>query len=494
MKIFMPLTHIKFLRYFRKTVFPVLFFGVSSSSYAQKIWTLQECVDYALKNNIQIKQSVLSSELSKVTANQSMYNMFPTLNGSASHSYNYGRSVDPFTYQFTEQQIQSNNFSLNANVTLFNGFELMNTLKQSKLDYMASRYDVQKISNDVSLNVVSAYLQVLYSKEQLTAADDRVKAAQQQRSHTKIMVDAGSLAQGNLLEVESQLANEELAKVNAENLVSSSTLSLIQLLQLDSIGINDFKIEDPKPEIPDQASLTLTPDQVYDASLKTLPEIRSADYKVQSAEKGVSIARGNYYPRLSAFGSLGTGYSSGTQQIKSFGGDPIGNIPNGDFVPTPIDTFFVFSPLYSSPTYEKTPFKDQIDQNYNKSIGLSLNIPIFNGFQSRTNVIRAKINLENAKYNSELTKNTVYKSIQQAHLDAIASLKKYNALETSVSSLNETYNYSEKKFNAGLLTSLEFLTAKNNLSKAQSDLIQAKYEFIFKLKVLDFYQGKSLTF
>lgn len=471
----------------KKSILLLLVMIGPSLSFAQKVWSLKECVDYALKNNIQIKQSEIYSELAATGQTQDFFNLFPSLNGSSSYSYNSGRSVDPTSYQFTTQNIQSANLSLNANVILFSGFQLQNTLKQSKLNYMSSKYDLDKITNDVSLNVAAAYLQVLYSREQLTFSNNRVDAAKKQRDRSKILVDAGTLPQGSLLDAESQLAGEELTKVTAENALISSYLTLTQLLELDSIG--DFKVEDPKVDIPDKGSLALSVNEIYNTALTTQPEIKSADYKIQSAEAGLAISRGARSPRISIFSSLSTSYSSEAQRTV---GSPvfIGFNPTGAVTSTGED---VLSPSYIY-NYEKTPLSDQFDQNFYKSVGLSLNIPIFNGLSATTNIKRAKLNLENAKYSSEFTKNQLYKSIQQAQADALAALNKYSASEKSSLAQSENFKYVEKKFNAGLITSLDIVTARNNLTKAESDLLQAKYDFIFRLKVLDFYQGKPLMY
>lgn len=459
---------------------------LATNSFSQKIWTLQESVEFALQHNIQVRQSEISAKLAEVNQSQSFYNLFPSLNGSSSYTFNSGRSVDPTSYQFTTQNIKSANASLNANVALFNGFQLQNTLKQSRLDYMASKYDFEKIKNDVSLNVAAAYLQVLYSKEQLNAANDRVDATKKQRDRSKVLVDAGTLPKGSLLDAESQLSTEEYNKVAADNALALAYLNLTQLLELDSIG--NYQTENPKVDIPDQAALAQSAADIYAMAITKQPEIKSADIKLQSAEKGLAIARGSLLPRLSLFGSLSSSYSSEAQRSvgdRIFGGNlPAGTTASGEAVTSP---FYYFN-------YEKTPFSDQIDQNFYKSVGLSLNIPIFNGFSSQNSVKRAKLNLENTKYSSELTKNQLYKSIQQAHLDAVAALNKYKAAEKSSEALRETYSYIEKKFTAGLITSLDLLTARNNLTKAESDVLQAKYDFIFRLKVLDFYQGKSLAY
>ena len=439
-------------------LFGFLLLFCSSNSFAQKSWTLQECITYALDNNISIKQSEISRDISAINYTQSKASFLPSLNGSSSYSYNFGRSVDPYTYNFTNQEIQSGNYSLSANLNLFNGLQLQKSLAQSNYEFLASNENLSKIKNDIALNVAAAYLQVLYSKESLKAANERLESAQQTRSRTKIMVDAGSMAQGNLLDADAALAAEELAVVNAENQLKSSLISLTQLLEIKSS--DGFSVVDPVYDLPEQSSLTMTPDQIFETSMKVLPEFRASQYNIMSAEKSLSVAKGARYPRLSLFGSISSGYSNYTRRI----------------------------------TGETVPFKDQIDENFNKVVGLSLSIPLFNGYSTESNIKRSRLNLESVRYNDQQTKNQVYKSIVQAHADASAGLKRLAASEKAAISNAEAYTYAEKKYNVGMLSSIEFLNVRNNKSKAESDFLQAKYDLIFRIKVLDFYLGKPLTF
>ena len=454
---------------------------------AQSSWSLQQCVDYALQHNLTVKQQYLSTQSSKIAVNENKFNFVPTVNGSASGNYNWGRSVDPFSYTFTNSEIKSVNMSLSTNVTLFNGFQLQNTLKQSQLNYVAGQSDLRKIQNDIALNVVSAYLQVLYAKEQQKVMVNGFDESALQRDRTKKLVDAGVMTRGNLLDAESQLANQELNKITADNQLAIARLSLVQLLELDSTP--NFDVASPIIDVPQTGILAQTPEQIYNIALTLLPEIKSAELKVQSANIGIRIAQGGYLPRLSMFGSLSSGYSSTS---KSLDGSPVflGLTPTGYVTQSGEQ---VLSPSFST-KYKNTGLSDQIDNNLTKALGLSLNIPIFNGFATGYNVSRARLNGLNAEISSQQTKNTVYKSIQQAHTDAFASQKKYYALEKSVTALKEAYDYAEKRYSAGLTSSLEFLTATNNLTKGKIEYLQAKYDYIFRVKVLDFYVGNSLTF
>jgi outer membrane protein len=457
------------------------------SGFSQKQWSLQECVDYAVQHNLSIKQQYISTQSQENAVNQSFYSLFPTLNASGNGSYNWGRSVDPFSYTFTTAEIKSINPSLSSNITIFNGFQLQNTLKQSKLNFMAGQNDLRKIQNDISLSVVTAYLQFLYTKEQYKLTQSRVNESKRQRDRTKSMADAGAMTQGNLLDAESQLANEELNNITAENQNTIARLSLAQLLELDSIA--NFDIVTPQVDIPTSSVLNSSADELFQLALAHLPEVKSATYKEASALTSVSIARGSYMPRITMFGSLASGYSSLTRNLD---GTPqfLGFFPNGL---TTASGDVVLAPAFET-NFEKTPLSTQFDNNLTRAVGVSLSIPIFNGFSSRYRVSNAKLNLLSAETNSQQTKNTVYKSVQQAVADANAAQKKYLALEKSVTALDEAYKYAEKRYNAGLTSSLEFLTATNNLTRGKVDLLQAKFDLIFKIKVLDFYAGNPLAF
>jgi outer membrane protein len=370
-------------------------------------------------------------------------------------------------------------------VTLFNGFQLQNTLKQSQLNYLAGKSDLQKIKNDISLNVISSYLQVLYTKEQLKVAQARVEQSTQQRDRILRLVNAGSAVQGSLLDAEAQLTNEELSRITAENQLISARLAITQLLQLNSP--EGFDVVDPSVEVPAENILSLTPAQLYDLALANLPEIKAADNRILSAEKGVSIAKAALMPRLSAFGQLSSFYSSSAKTVA--GVEFEGLVPNG--VTTAGDTVLV--PSFNTRLADES-YRNQLDQNYNKAFGLSLSVPLFNGFNGQLGVRRARLNLENARYASQQVRNQLYQSIQQAHTDAQAAAKRYEATARSLRSFEESYSYAEKRFNAGLINSLEYLTVTNNVTRSKVELLQAKYDYIFRLKVLDFYAGKPLGF
>ena len=468
---------------FTKFIYLFIFISFPVIAQQDKAWTLQECIEYALKNNIQIKQSELNTELTKENLTQSRAALLPNLNANASHIYNFGRTIDPFTNQFATDRVLSQNFSLSSNVTLFNGLQTFNTIKQNQYAYMAGRYNVQKIKNDISLNIASAYLQILFSMELVDIALNQTQISSRQVERTKQLVDAGTLAKGGLLDVQAQQANDELTLANAQNQLDLAYLNLTQLLDLDSAG--GFKIAKPEIALPEQSAAVANPEQIYSIAVSNQPDVKREEFNLKSSEKGVAIAKGAISPRLTLSGSYGTGYSGASRRILAVtptGYEIIGFTSVGDTV---------YQPGYTS-TFETTPFNDQVKDNLNKSFGLFLTIPLFNGLQTKTSISRAKINRQNALYNLELTKNQLQKNIQQAHADANAALKKYTASQKALDAMSESFKYTEQRFNVGMLNAFDFNDAKNRLVKAQSDVLQAKYDYVFKTKILDFYLGKPL--
>jgi len=424
----------------------------------QKQWTLEECIAHALQNNITIKQQEIMTEYQVSNLEQSKLNLLPTLNGSASHNYAFGRALDETTYEFTENEtVQSNNFYAGSNVTLFRGLVNYNTIQKNKYEVLASEQDLERFRDDVSLSIALSYLQILLNQELVAATEAQVELTRQQIDRTQKMVDAGSLARGSLLEIEAQAAREELQLVNMRNQLTLSLLTLAQMLELPVT--DDFAVAVPVITVKDEA-VDGNPAAIFAIAEKTRPEILSAEYKLRSAEYDLAIARGNRSPRLSLGASMSTGYSD--KRLK-----PV--------------------------TFEAYPFGEQLNDNINYGLGFSLNIPIFNGWQVNTGVRNSKLGIENSQYALENTKKQLYKNIQQAYTDAAGALKKYNASQKAVTSMEEAFRYSEQRLNVGLVTAVEYNQAKTQLLAAQSEMVQAKYEYVFKTKVLDFYKGIPLT-
>lgn len=424
----------------------------------QKQWTLEECISHALQNNIQIKQQEIMTEYQVSALEQSKLNILPTLNGSASHNYAFGRALDETTYEFTDNvTVQSNNFNAGSNVTLFHGLVNYNTIQKNKYQLLASEQDLKGFKDDISLNIALAYLQILLNQELVNATAAQVDLTRQQIERTRKMVDAGSLAKGNLLEVEAQAAREDLQLVNLQNQLTMSNLALAQMLELQSP--EGFSVAVPVITL-DDISVKGDPAGIFSIAEKTRPEVLSAEYQLKQAEYELAIAKGGRSPRLSLGANVGTAYSDNR-----------------------------INPI----TQQKYSFSDQLNDNLNYGIGFSLSIPVFNGWQVNTGIRNSRLGLENSQYALENAKKQLYKNIQQAFADATGALKKYNASQKAVASMEEAYRYSEQKFNMGMVTAVEYNQSKTQLLNAQSEMAQAKYEYVFKSKVLDFYRGIPLT-
>ena len=462
-------------------------------------WTLQGAVDYALANNLTVRQSRLSAQVLDATLLQSRAALLPSANLNGTQAWNYGTNINPLTNVFQSQTTRTNNFSANAQVTLFSGFQLRNTIKRNVLDYEAALGDIEKARNDLSLNVASAFLQTLLAQELVRTNQVRVNSTQQQVDRTQILLKAGSVAESNLLDIQSQLATDQLNVITAQNQETLARLQLAQYMNLDEAATETLQITTPPLPDPDEMALAdASPASVYETAQTRQPEIRAADLRVQSAMRSEEVARGAYYPRLFFGANIFTGYSSVYTRPIITGDSVTIPIPVFQIDPTnplgtpPIPTPYALLSTQAVRAQESSGFTSQLKNNLGRSLQFSLQIPILNGLQVRTNVQRSQIAVQQATVRAEQTRLVLRQTIQQAYADALAAQRQYLASKRQVEALTLTYRNSEIRFNNGLLNGTEFNIAKNNLTAAESNMIQAKYSFIFRRKVLDFYQGKPI--
>ena len=435
----------------------------------ERSWTLEECINHAIDNNIVIKQQELQTYFQENTLKQSKIALYPSVNGTATQNFSFGRALDETTYQFTDNEnVVSSSFYTGANVTLFNGLQNLNTIKRNRYNLDASILDLQSIKDDIALNVALAYLQILLNKELVAVTANQLTTTREQIEKTRKMVDAGRLPRGNLLEIEAQAAREELQLIDMQNQLDLSYLNIVQLLELETT--EDFEIFVPDISIDGQMMITGDVYEIYGTAESLRPEIRSAELRLKSAETDLLIARGGRSPRLSLASTFSTGYSDIRQKI--LGSDPITGFP-------------ILTDDY--------PFAEQLNDNINYGVGFTLSVPVFNGWQVNANISNNRINIDNYRYTLEDSRKRLFKTIQQAFADAEASLKSYNASEKAVESMEESFRYTEQKFNVGMVTPVEYNAAKSLLLNAQSELAQSKYSYIFKAKVLDFYRGIPLS-
>ncbi|MBL7849036.1 MAG: TolC family protein [Cyclobacteriaceae bacterium] len=456
-----------------------------------KKWTLKECVDIALENNLRIKRSVYSVETAKANLLQSKGQFLPTINAFGSYTKNYGRALNPTTNLFVDRNSTTISPSVSGNLPLFQGLRIQNSFKQSQRDMLASNEDLQKAKNDVILNVVSLYINVIFNKELLDNARFQLRSSMTQLDRIKKQVEAGSLSMSNQLNQEATVATNELNVINQENTLNLSLLQLKQAMQVPGSEQMDVEV----PAIPaEDLVLDSNAESIYQAAVASMPEIKASMLRVQSAEYALKASRGSYLPRLALNASISSN-SSDLNSKSSFVGDQSVLIPStrvsavtagGENVYNLVPNGYFVS--------EKYTHNQQLEDNVFKNFAVQLNIPILNGFATRSSVQRAKINKDIADIVVKETQNTLRQTIETAYNDALAAVRTYNASQKQVGAQEEAFRMNKQRFDVGALSIIEYQISENDLYRAKSDLTRAKYNFVFRKKVLDFYQGKPIEY
>jgi outer membrane protein len=469
-----------------------LFIGLLTftASFAQDKWDLRRSVEYALKNNISIRQADVQAKIAALTYDQSKLSQYGSANIQNSGGYQFGRSIDPASNQFTTAKILFVNHSLNAGVDIFNWFSKKNTIAANRLQAEAYTAGIEKAKNDVALNVANAYLQVLLSNEQIKVSEVQVQQSIEQSGNIKKRVDAGALPELNLAEAEAQLANDSSNLITAKSNYILSVLLLKSILNIPADQVFEVDIP-PVGAIPVESLAELDPATVYALAEKNMPQQKINDLNLQAAIKNVAAAKGRLYPTLSFFGGLDSRYSNaqkfyGKDYVNSF--IPIGTV-------TVAGTPYTVTTLKqeSVPTgFTKNTYFRQLSNNFSQSIGLGLNIPIFNGGTARINWQKAKLNTASVELQKEGDAQTLKQDIYQAHANAVAAVQKFNAAKKSVETYEKAYNFAKKRFDIGLLNTIDLITNQNNLFSARINMLSAQYDYVFKMKLLEFYRGQGL--
>lgn len=454
---------------------------------AQQTMTLniQQCIDIAMQNNLSLKMSDVNLNIAENNVLQSQAQTLPSLNGGATHIYQYGRTIDRYTNTFANTQVLSQNFYLSAQWTIWAGLSQYNTIQSNKMNMLSAKENLLQQKNDLMINVATAYINVLLSQDVLKVNQTQYEITQQQYERTKILVEQGSLPVSALKDIEAQLANDELNVINAKNNLDLNILSLKQILNLPI----QQDIEIVRPNIDNVSTDILTQytaEDIYNIALKIQPSVKSKEYQLKANEYLLKANRGRRSPTLSISASLATGYSGLAQRIIGYQSrvDTLGTIPG-------------YGPLVYSqevPVFEKTPFMQQYKDNFNQTLGFSLNVPLFNGLSTHTSIQNAKLNVLNAKYNFDMNNQNLYKTIVQAYTNAKASLHKYQASIKSYEASKLSYEMNENKYQQGTASFFDYSTAKNRKVSAELNMLQAKYDLFFKIKILEFYAGKPLNF
>lgn len=459
---------------------------IISTSQAQKAWSLQDCFDYAIENNISIKQIELSKSFAENSVKQSKMALYlPNANANVNESFNFGNSIDPTTYQFVNSNTNTTSFGLSASYGLFEGLSKINTLKANKENLSATEYEIEEVKNNIKIYITNLYLQIIIANDVLNISNEKISLTQNQFKNAKALVDAGVQARGVLLDVEAQLANDELSVLTAENNLEKALNQLKLLLQLDPY--EDFGIEevDVSKELEE---LVVNPKSIATSAMEVMPQIKAAEFRRNAAEYDLKTAKGSLYPSLSLSGSIGTRFFSEAQNRT--GSEIVESDMNFEIGGTPVSATF----QNEIPTFSKTPFFHQLENNLSESISIGLNIPILGGWQRRTAIANAKINILKSDLDMEAKKNTINEEVFNAYTDLRLAQKRYQATTKSAQASDLAFNYANEKFKAGIMNSLEFETAKNRKISTEANLIQAKYDLFFKKLILNYYETGELKF
>lgn len=470
-----------------KYLLTILFLAASIFTYGQQntVLSLQQCLDIAIKNNLQVKQSGLTMEQDRINLLQAKENLVPQLTASASRELSQGRGLSPVTNTYVNQSLTSDNYGLNASVTLFNGLSYQNAIKQASLAYQAGKMDLQAAKDVVTINVITNYLQVLDAEEQLSATKSQLAVTQQQVDRANVLEQQGAnKAASDIYDFKGQLAGSQVSATIAQNNLNAARLSLFQLLNIPY---------DPNAELQPLSPEDLAgqhdadPEKVFALALQQLAQVKSATLKRQSVEKYVQVLRGQLFPTLSLSGGISTNYSSAGTKTTFI--DSTTNGVQGIFVNTPTGKESISSTTANYST-QKINYTDQFKNNYGTFALLSLNIPIFTNHYRKNQLALGKLSLLNAKYVEDNTKIVVRQNIEQAYSNMIAAYNKYQALSEQVKAYTESFRISKIRYDSGVLTSVDYIISKNQLDAANLNLISAHYDYFIYSKILDYYQGK----
>ena len=438
----------------------LLFLSVLSQAQSKK-WTLEECVDYAIKNNISIKQSELDAKSAAIEKSTAIGGFLPSLNINGSHSWNIGLNQNITTGLLENQTTQFTAAGLNSNIDVYNGMQNQNRLRRANLSIIATKYQLSKMKDDISLNIANAFLQILFNKENLKVQKEQLANNEKQLQRSQELVNAGVVPRGDLLDIKATVASNNQAIVNAQNALLISKLSLAQLLQLENF--QDFDIVDVNYPVTESATLLQTPAAIYAKAKEERVELKIAKTNLEIAERDVKIAKGAYQPSIQGFYSLSTRAGYADRVVFDQSGNPS------------------FQPPYS--------VLKQFDLNKGHSFGLQMNIPVLNGFATKNNVARSKIALDRSKIAFSQQELDLERNIYTAFTDAKGAMKAYESAIITLEARQEAYNYAKEKFAVGMLNAFDLNQSQSLFVNAQSEVVRTKYDYIFRVKVIEYYFG-----
>ncbi|WP_055437162.1 TolC family protein [Lacinutrix algicola] len=421
----------------------------ASTNASEKIWSLEDCITYALENNITVKNAALSKSIAEVDYEKAKSSRLPNLFGSASQSFSNGSTIDPITSNFVTDQIHSTNVGINSSLTLFQGNQINNQIKQNKIVLEQSVFEEEVEKNNIALNILEIYLQTLYSKESITIAENNVAASEKEVLRAKARLDAGTIALSDYTEAQSQTATNKFNVIAAKNDYQQYIIQLKQLLELSPL--EDIEIETIDENM-DLINLELNKIDVYNNALGFMPEIKASVLNIEANEKALDIAKGGFLPTLSLTGSIGSGYTS----------------------------------------INDNTFSDQFDVNFNQKLGLSLSIPIFNRNQTKAAVQTANLNIERSQIQKQSTEKEIYKKVETAYQNAVSAQEQVIAAEASKTAAEQSYKLALKKYELGSLSTTDLVISQNTFTNTQQNYLQSKYLNILYHQLLQFYQGNDI--
>lgn len=467
----------------KKFIF-LLFITISlhAQNDSQAELSLEECIQIAIENNIDYKRSELQSETEELNFKGTKSQVLPTINGSYSYAVNKGRSIDPYTNDVIDQQFSYSNAGLRLNARIFNGFELRNSIQRDRFNMEAAEAEKEAAKQQLILDVTLAYFQVLNSKDLLDLARIRLQATENQKDRIETLNEEGSGNPADFTDMKGQFSNDESAVVAAENQLKQAKLDLAQLLNIDSeIEIEDFQMPlEMKP-------YELSAEEVFSECLENLEVFEGQRLRLQAAEEDVAVARSLFSPEVSLFAQMNTNYSSLASLLNETGSQVV---ETGQFININ-GTNYVVQTNETQFSQQDIPYFDQLNNNLSSVAGLSVNIPIFNGFRAKRQVSLKKLQQEDARLALESTKNEYLRAIKQAYNDMQAAYKDYFLLQDQVAAYEESYRVNEIRFQNGVSNLVEYIISKNNLDRARINLANARYEFLIRTKILDYYKGAN---
>ncbi len=480
-----------------KKIFICSCFLIALQSFSQEktVWNLEQCINYSIKNNVSVKQADVQARLASIELDRAKYLTQPNINFSTNIGGQFGRSVDPTTNQFVSSQLINNSYNVNAGIQLYNWGSLKLNKEIASFNAKASIVDVERVANDISLNIATYYLQVLSAKQQLKIANIQIEQTQSQLKFTKLRVNAGSLPELNAAEMEAQLARDSSSFISAKTNFELATIQLKAAINLDMAS--EFEVATPAVEsISVEPLMSLEPESLYKLALTTQPIQKANDLRLKSSLKSIDYSKTAFYPTISAYAGLNTRFAN--TNIKNNGFIYKGDVATPAYTLNGTTKNYVYQPDYEYSSGKRGFFEmwdgwgKQLDQNFSQNIGIQIQVPILNNGNSRLGYERAKLNYKNSEFTNEQANITLKQNIYQSFQNAKAALQRFNISKRSVELAAIAYDFSKKRFEAGLGTTLDLLTNQNNYNRAQLDQLNNQFEYIFRMKLLEFYKGQGI--